>query len=94
MLIAARETVRLALLFALLIMKVLRNLSSSFTIQSAILLTFVLYFLSIYPEVTTRLRQELVSEYGRDGILTFEQIQKLPYCKLLLSNYFAPVPHA
>lgn len=74
-------------------MDMLGNSSTSLHLQSAALLTFVLYFLCIHPEVTERLRQDILNEYGNDGIPTLERTQNLPYCELLLHNGFISVPH-
>lgn len=80
MLIAARDTVHLASCCRF----GSTNHATSLYLQTSTLLTFVLYFLCMHPEVTESLRQEIVNEYGRDGIPTLERTRNLPYRKLLL----------
>ncbi|EIM90846.1 cytochrome P450 [Stereum hirsutum FP-91666 SS1] len=61
---------------------------------TASLLTSGLYFLCIHPEVTARLRQEIVDEYGSNGIPTLERTQNLPYLRAVIEEslrLFPPV---
>jgi len=51
-------------------------------LQTASLLTYVTYFLAIHPDVTEKLRAEVLEHCGMDGVPTYEKIRHLKYCTL------------
>ncbi|KZT30241.1 cytochrome P450 monooxygenase CYP63 [Neolentinus lepideus HHB14362 ss-1] len=62
---------------------------------SACLLTFVTYFMAMHPEVTRRLRAEVLHHCGPTGIPTYENIRNLRYMRAVIHEtlrLFPPVP--
>jgi len=62
---------------------------------TACLLTFVTYFMAIYPEVTKRLRDEVLATHGAHNIPTYESLRSLKYMRAVLNEtlrLFPPVP--
>ncbi|KAJ4000449.1 cytochrome P450 [Lentinula boryana] len=59
------------------------------------LLSFVVYFLCCHPEVTARLRTEVLDHYGHDGRPALENLKGLKYLRAVLNEtlrLFPPVP--
>jgi len=59
------------------------------------LLTFVTYFMAIHPEVTQKLRSEVLEHCGSHGTPTYESIRKLKYLRAVINEtlrLFPPVP--
>ncbi|CAG8497820.1 16964_t:CDS:2 [Funneliformis caledonium] len=55
---------------------------------------FVSYFMAQYPEVKKRVFEEIDSKFTRDQKLTFEDLNKLPYCEAVIretSRFFPTV---
>ncbi|KIK65139.1 hypothetical protein GYMLUDRAFT_39531 [Collybiopsis luxurians FD-317 M1] len=62
---------------------------------TACLLTYVTYFMAIYPEVAKRLRAEVLEHCGPSGELSYEQLRNLRYMRAVLNEtlrLFPPVP--
>jgi cytochrome P450 len=62
---------------------------------TASLLTFVTYFLSMHPNVTRKLRAEVLERCGPDGALTYDNVKHLKYMRAVLNEtlrLFPPVP--
>ena len=59
------------------------------SVQTASLLTFSMYALIMYPEVTEKLRVEIDSRIGRDGYPTLAKLQSMTYreCNQLFTNF-------
>ncbi|KAA1466958.1 cytochrome P450 [Dentipellis sp. KUC8613] len=58
-------------------------------------LTFVVYFLCLHPDVMMRLRQEIINEYGDNGMPSLETMRGLKYLRAVLNEtmrLFPPVP--
>ncbi|KAH7882561.1 cytochrome P450 [Phlebopus sp. FC_14] len=49
-------------------------------------LTFAIYFLSIHPDVLSRLREEIISKVGLTARPTFENIRELKYLRAVLNE--------
>jgi hypothetical protein len=49
------------------------------TEQTSSLLTFVIYFLALHPDVCHRLREEVLDTFGPAGSPTYEHLKKMPY---------------
>lgn len=49
--------------------------------QTASLLTFVMYFLAITPEVCNKLREEISVTFGPDGVPTYMELKSMKYCR-------------
>jgi hypothetical protein len=58
---------------------VFRYLSYLRVSQTASLLTFVTYFLAMYPSITRKLRAEVSEHCGPGDTLTYEKIRNLKY---------------
>ena len=58
----------------------------SILLQTACLLTFVVYFMAMYPEVGKRMREEVIQTHGLDGLPTYESLRSLKY-----SAYFVAI---
>ncbi|KAF7318193.1 hypothetical protein HMN09_00327600 [Mycena chlorophos] len=57
--------------------------------------TFVVYFLSVYPAVFTRLRSEIIEQVGIERTPTYEDIRELKYLRAVLNEtmrLYPPVP--
>ncbi|KAH9979194.1 cytochrome P450 monooxygenase CYP63 [Russula compacta] len=50
------------------------------------LLTFVIYILTLYPDVCHRLREEVLDTFGKDGAPTYEHIKKMAYLHAVLKE--------
>ncbi|KAE9397925.1 cytochrome P450 monooxygenase CYP63 [Gymnopus androsaceus JB14] len=62
---------------------------------TACLLTFVTYFMAIYPEVTKKLRAEVLEHCGSAGSITYEQLRNLKYMRAVINEtlrLYPPVP--
>ncbi|KAF5344773.1 hypothetical protein D9757_013427 [Collybiopsis confluens] len=62
---------------------------------TACLLTYVTYFMAIYPDVAKRLRAEVLERCGPSGDITYEQLRSLRYMRAVLNEtlrLFPPVP--
>jgi cytochrome P450 len=59
--------------------------------QTACLLTYVTYFMAIHPNVTKRLRAEVLAHCGPNNAPTYESIRNLKYSALIL--HYAHVSH-
>jgi hypothetical protein len=76
-LLAARDTVRLPLSCQIA--------SNLMDMQTACLLTFVTYFMAIYPDIAKRLRSEVLEHCGAQGAPTYEQIRNMKYSTFLVT---------
>jgi len=47
--------------------------------QTSSLLTFVIYFLALHPDVCHRLREEVLDTFGPAGAPTFQDLKKMQY---------------
>ncbi|KAF9078274.1 cytochrome P450 monooxygenase CYP63 [Rhodocollybia butyracea] len=73
----------------------LQHLAESTDDTTACLLTYVTYFMAIYPEITTRLRAEVLAHCGPSGSITYEQLRNMKYMRAVLNEtlrLFPPVP--
>ncbi|KAJ3718098.1 cytochrome P450 monooxygenase CYP63 [Lentinula guzmanii] len=62
---------------------------------TACLLTYVTYFMAIYPEVANRLRTEVLEHCGATGSITYEQLRNLKYMRAVINEtlrLYPPVP--
>ncbi|KAJ3891299.1 cytochrome P450 monooxygenase CYP63 [Lentinula edodes] len=62
---------------------------------TACLLTYVTYFMAIYPEITKRLRSEVLEHCGTSGSVTYEQLRNLKYMRAVINEtlrLYPPVP--
>jgi cytochrome P450 len=62
---------------------------------TACLLTYITYFMAIYPDVTRKLRAEVQQQYGPNGAPTYESIRNLRYMRAVINEtlrLFPPVP--
>ncbi|KAJ7022794.1 cytochrome P450 [Mycena alexandri] len=58
-------------------------------------LTFIVYFLSVYPDVCTRLRAEILECVGAEGRPTYDDIRKMKYLRAVINEtmrLYPPVP--
>ncbi|KAF8824298.1 hypothetical protein HHX47_DHR8000411 [Lentinula edodes] len=72
-----------------------QTLIDSVEIQTACLLTYVTYFMAIYPEITKRLRSEVLEHCGTSGSVTYEQLRNLKYMRAVINEtlrLYPPVP--
>ena len=53
---------------------------------TAATLTFVIYFLSLYPEVTFRLRNEVLSKVGPARKPTYDDIKEMKYLRAVING--------
>ncbi|KAJ7487238.1 cytochrome P450 monooxygenase CYP63 [Mycena galericulata] len=63
--------------------------------QTACLLTFVTYFMAIYPDVGTKLRAEVLEHCGAHGAPTYENIRNMKYMRAVINEVlrlYPPVP--
>ncbi|KAK7443501.1 hypothetical protein VKT23_015674 [Stygiomarasmius scandens] len=61
---------------------------------TACLLTYVIYFMAMYPDMAQRLRTEVLEHCGR-GLPTYDQIRNLKYMRAVLNEtlrLYPPVP--
>ena len=47
---------------------------------TSVALSFAVYLLAMHPDVTRKLRREILEHVGFDGIPTVENIRELKYC--------------
>ncbi|KAJ7159959.1 cytochrome P450 monooxygenase CYP63 [Mycena crocata] len=62
---------------------------------TACLLTFVTYFMAIYPEVAKKLREEVLEHCGLHGAPTYENIKNMKYMRAVINEVlrlYPPVP--
>ncbi|KAJ6629919.1 cytochrome P450 monooxygenase CYP63 [Mycena sp. CBHHK59/15] len=62
---------------------------------TACLLTFVTYFMAIYPEVAKKLRAEVLDHCGLHGSPNYEQIKNMKYMRAVINEVlrlYPPVP--
>ncbi|KAJ7661715.1 cytochrome P450 monooxygenase CYP63 [Mycena rosella] len=62
---------------------------------TACLLTFVTYFMAIYPDMARKLRAEVLSHCGPHGAPTYENIRDMKYMRAVINEVlrlFPPVP--
>ncbi|KAJ7641311.1 cytochrome P450 monooxygenase CYP63 [Roridomyces roridus] len=62
---------------------------------TACLLTFVVYFMAIYPDVATRLRAEVLEHCGPRGFPSYENIKNMKYMRAVINEVlrlYPPVP--
>ncbi|KAL0948004.1 hypothetical protein HGRIS_010626 [Hohenbuehelia grisea] len=62
---------------------------------TACLLTFVVYFMAVHPEVARKLRAEALQQCGAHGAPTYESIRNLKYMRAVINEtlrLFPPVP--
>ncbi|KAF8646030.1 hypothetical protein AX16_007455 [Volvariella volvacea WC 439] len=62
---------------------------------TATVLTYVTYFMALYPDVTKRLRDEVISAVGTQTAPTYEQLRSMKYLRAVLNEtlrLFPPVP--
>ncbi|KAF7290302.1 Cytochrome P450 [Mycena chlorophos] len=62
---------------------------------TACLLTYVVYFIAIYPEVGKKLRAEVLEHCGPDRAPTFENIRDMKYLRAVINEVlrlFPPIP--
>ncbi|KIM79356.1 hypothetical protein PILCRDRAFT_74435, partial [Piloderma croceum F 1598] len=62
---------------------------------TACLLTYVTYFLTMYPDVTKKLRTEILKYCGPDGALTYDNTRHLKYLRAVINEtlrLFPPIP--
>ncbi|KAL0953039.1 hypothetical protein HGRIS_007241 [Hohenbuehelia grisea] len=53
---------------------------------TAATLTFIIYFLSMYPEVTTRLRREILDKVGSTRRPTYDDIRDMKYLRAVINE--------
>ncbi|KAI9454183.1 cytochrome P450 monooxygenase CYP63 [Russula earlei] len=58
------------------------------------LLTFVIYFLALHPDVCSRLREEVLDTFGEMGSPTFEHLKKMEYLRAVLKETLRIFPSA
>ncbi|KAG8960480.1 hypothetical protein FRC03_006487 [Tulasnella sp. 419] len=61
---------------------------------TAVLLAFIVYLLSVHPEVMEKLRSEILGAYSLEGIPTFEDMKGLKYLRAVINEalrLFPPV---
>ena len=54
--------------------------------QTSALLTYTVYMFTQHPEILARVREEVIETLGADGTPTLEDIRKLKYRELLISE--------
>ncbi|KAF9004996.1 cytochrome P450 monooxygenase CYP63 [Cyathus striatus] len=62
---------------------------------TASVLTFITYFMAIYPDVTQKMRAEVLEYCGTNGTPSFEQLRGLKYVRAVINEtlrIFPPVP--
>ncbi|KAJ6602667.1 cytochrome P450 monooxygenase CYP63 [Mycena vulgaris] len=62
---------------------------------TACLLTFVTYFMAIYPDMATKLRAEVLNHCGPHGAPTYENIRDMKYMRAVINEVlrlYPPVP--
>ena len=55
--------------------------------QTASVLSFLVYFLALHPEVVEKLRAEILLAYGSDGRPSVDDMKGLKYCIQHISCY-------
>ncbi|KAI0271299.1 cytochrome P450 [Gloeopeniophorella convolvens] len=58
------------------------------------LLTFVMYFFALHPEVCGRLREEVLETFGTSGTPTYENLKAMPYLRAVLNETLRLFPSA
>ncbi|OCH86634.1 cytochrome P450 monooxygenase CYP63 [Obba rivulosa] len=61
---------------------------------TASLLTFVLYFFALHPEVCSRVREEVLNTFGTDGQPTPEKLKGMKYLRAVLNETLRLFPSA
>ncbi|KAK6988133.1 cytochrome P450, partial [Favolaschia claudopus] len=59
-------------------------------LKDEVLLTFVVYFLSMYPTVFTRLRTEILDRVGNERRPTYEDIREMKYLRARPMRLYPP----
>lgn len=57
--------------------------------QTASMLTVTIYFLSQYPDVLRRLRQEVIDTVGTHGRPTYDNIRVMKYLRAVINGMFS-----
>lgn len=57
---------------------------------TAATLTFVTYFLTMYPSVFTRLRNEVLEHVGPSRRPTYDDIKEMKYLRAVINGAFTP----
>lgn len=58
---------------------------------TAAALTFVIYFLSMYPEVNARLRQEILEKVGPTRRPDYDDIRDMKYLRAVINGEFLAI---
>lgn len=58
---------------------------------TAATLTFVVYFLSMYPNIMDRLRKEILEKVGPSKRPTYDDIREMKYLRAVINGMFRPI---
>lgn len=53
---------------------------------TAATLTFIIYFLSIYPDVLARLREEILSKVGHTRRPDYDDVKEMKYLRAVING--------